>query len=212
MHMRTVNGNTHITISGAGLAMRFNGALIFKNVGFEAATGKCVAITGPNGSGKSTLMEIAALLRRPTAGGVACRENGADVSSSDMIRKMGFLSPRVNCYGELTGFENIRYAARSRGVSDSAAMELLRSFGLYRHGRKRVKHYSSGMRQRLKLIIAVLHNPPVLMFDEPSMNLDAAGKTLLYEYIESVRGSTAIVIATNEPEEIAMAEEAVRLG
>ena len=68
------------------------------------------------------------------------------------------------------------------------------------------------MRQRLKIIIAVLHNPPVLMFDEPSMNLDAAGKALLYEYIESVRAGKAIVIATNEPEEIALAQEAVRLG
>ncbi len=204
--------NSEITIRAHSLSKRFDRTMIFEGVSFSLGTGESIAVTGPNGSGKSTLCDIVAGIRRPTGGSLEYILNGTAQSEDGPLNAIGIASPRVNPYDELTGMENVDFAARARGVDPSTALPLFESFGLNRHRDKALRHYSSGMRQRLKLILAVLHRPPLLILDEPGSNLDSDGKRQLAGYIESLRAHTAIVIATNDREDAMLCAGAVSLA
>lgn len=186
------------------LSKSFGRARIFENVSFTVATGESIAFTGPNGSGKSTLCDIAAGLRRPSGGRIEYALDGESLGGGSLPRVTGMAGPRVNPYDELTGMENVSFVARARGVDALAAAPLFEFFGLARHRDKPLRHYSSGMRQRLKLILAVLHDPALVILDEPGANLDAEGRAQLAEFIEHIRARTALIIATNDRDEAAL--------
>ncbi len=197
-------------ISGEGLAKKFGRNTLFRDISLTAATGESLSITGPNGSGKSTLMKILTGIQRPSAGRVDLA-SGASIEPARWLSHIGYTGPLVNPYDELTGWENITFAARRADAGDRAC-RLLESFGLGLHRDKKVKHYSSGMKQRLKLILAVLNDPPVLMLDEAGTNLDAAGTALLHSYLESVRKEKIIILATNDPLEEKLCGRTISLG
>jgi heme exporter protein A len=198
------------TIKGEGLAKKFGRNNLFRDIALSVATGRSLCITGPNGSGKSTLLKILAGLQNPTAGTVA-------LASDDSIPRaiwhahIGYTGPLVNPYDDLTGWENISFAAR-RADASARGNQLLEQFNLDRHRDKKVKHYSSGMKQRLRLILAFLNDPPVLMLDEAGMNLDAGGTALLHTYLESVREEKIIILATNDEQEEKLCGGVIRLG
>jgi ABC-type multidrug transport system ATPase subunit len=89
---------------------------------------------------------------------------------------------------------------------------MLKKFDLSGHSDKKVKYYSSGMKQRLKIILAALNEPPVLILDEPGTNLDSAGREILYGYLDSVRKEKIIILATNDPAEEKLCGGVIRLG
>lgn len=202
--------NNQIKIEAQGLTKKFNRAILFRGLGFSLVPGRSLAVTGPNGSGKSTLLEITALLRRPTLGGVAYSINGVPAQSGDVRSIIGFSSPKINPYGDLTGIENIAFASAGDNFSD--AEKLLRKFNLYRDRDKMVKYYSSGMRQRIRFLLAVINNPPVLILDEPGANMDRQGRDIIHEFIDSVKSDRIIIIATNDDEEAALCGERIQLG
>lgn len=186
-------------IEADDIAKRYNRQTLFQHLDFSIETGHSLAITGPNGSGKTTLLEIIATLRRPSAGSVQYFVNGIEIEKREILNVVGFQSPRSNPYSELTGLENIQFIGSD--VGDAVIDDLLFQFSLYEHRNKQVKFYSSGMKQRLKLLLTVLFNPPIIILDEPGMNLDSAGKNIFFAYLESVRRSRIILIATNEMSE-----------
>ncbi|HQF08717.1 MAG TPA: ABC transporter ATP-binding protein [Spirochaetota bacterium] len=198
------------SLTGEGLAKKFGRSALFKGICLSAATGESLSITGPNGSGKSTLMKILAGIQKPTAGNVDL-VSGSSIEKTQWLSHIGYTGPLVNPYDELTGLENIAFAARPADAGERAG-RLLETFGLGPHRDKKVKHYSSGMKQRLKLILAFLNDPPVLMLDEPGMNLDSAGTALLHSYLESVRKEKIIIIATNDPLEEQLCGRTIKLG
>jgi heme exporter protein A len=204
--------NNQFTIQARGISKKFNDITLFKDLDFSISIGKSLAVTGPNGSGKSTLLEIAALLRMPTKGTVRYSQNESDVPSDKIHSLIGFSSFRINPYGELTGYENIMFVAGGTGKDMSRADELLDRLNLYQDRNKRVRHYSSGMKQRLRFLLAVINEPPVLFFDEPGANLDRLGKDIIYSYIISLKKERIIIIATNEEEEAGLCDERIRLG
>jgi heme exporter protein A len=174
-----------------GVTMAYGRRTLFSEVEADVPAGRCLVVTGANGAGKSTLLKIVAGLLRPESGAVAFE--GA----------RGYAAPDVQLYGELTGLENLAFFARLRGISDVTSESLLASVGLPRaRGRDLVSAYSSGMRQRLKLAVSRLGDPPLLIWDEPTATLDEAGKAradaLLTEH--RARGGLAVV-ATNDPAE-----------
>jgi len=174
---------------------------VFKNIKFTIKTGDSIAITGPNGSGKSTLLKLIAGIEKPTSGVIEYFYNDQAVNQEQLIRYLGFISPTISPYNELTGLENIQFVIGSRDINNINTEELLKRFELYKHKNKRLKYYSSGMKQRLKLLISILHDPPILMLDEPGSNLDQNGKDIIYSYLNSERNKKIIIIATNEEEE-----------
>ena len=174
-----------------GVTMAYGRRALFSDVKAEVSPGQCLVVTGANGAGKSTLLRILAGLLRPEEGQV------------EFAGRRGYAAPDVHLYGELTGDENLAFFARLLGVSSPPNADLLAEVGLPRtRGQDLVSAYSSGMRQRLKLAVSRLGSPPLLLWDEPTATLDAAGRNLTDAILtrHKAQGGLA-VIATNDPAE-----------
>ena len=202
--------SVHYILQARGLARTFNRALLFRGLDITVATGGSFCVTGPNGSGKSTLLKILAGLLSPSEGSVAYAA-GVNIPREEWPAHIGYTGPMVNPYDELTAFENIEFALR-RPDGLAGARALLDHFDLARHGEKKLKHYSSGMKQRLKIILSLVNDPPVLILDEPGTNLDDAGRELLVARIEAVRKEKIILLATNDAREEKLCSGGIRLG
>ncbi len=187
---------------------------VLRNVSALAGTGQVVVIAGPNGSGKSTLVKVTARLIRPTEGRVLWKLNGRELPAADVRRVIGMVSPDLTFYDELSAIENLRFFAQVRGVSATPefAESLLDRFGLGGRGGDLVGAYSSGMKQRLKYAFALMHDPPLLLLDEPTANLDERGIALVRDTIAQAKLCRCIVIATNEPEEVRLGDVIIELG
>ena len=172
------------------VAMAYGTRVLFRSVAAQAGPGEVLVVTGANGAGKSTLLKIIAGLVRPEEGTV---RRGA---------VFGYAAPDVNLYAELTGQENLAFFAGLRGLPDEPAA-LLARVGLPRaRGADPAGAYSSGMRQRLKLAVSLLGDPPLLIWDEPTLALDAAGGELVEEILGRHRqGGGVAVLATNDSTE-----------
>jgi heme exporter protein A len=193
------------------IAKNFGRNRLFRDISVSLSAGDSLAITGSNGSGKSTLLEITAGIRRPDRGSVSLVLDGRSIPSDRFLRHGAFISPRTVPYDELTGIENIRFSLRSP-LPPRTIDEILERVSLLPHAAKRVRYYSTGMRQRLKIAMALLNDPPVLYLDEPGSNLDNEGKSILYSLVEERRNNRIILIATNEPAERALCGKEIHLG
>jgi len=200
-----------ISLNITSLIKKFPQIILFHNLDFCLSTGQSLAITGPNGSGKSTLLQILAGLQKPTSGEVKYLSNGNTVDFNSQQSFFGFTAPSLNPYDDLTGLENIEYVYRN----DSEKGEInffLNEFGLFQAKNKKVKYYSSGMKQRLKIICALINNPPVIIFDEPGTNLDNEGKIKVYNYLNRIKKNKILIAATNDEKEAALCDTRLVLG
>ena len=191
------------------ISMSFGGRKIFGDISAVIEKGEVLAITGPNGSGKTTLIRIIASLLRPSTGRVGLLFGNTEYTGR-IILQIGLVSPDLYLYEELTANENLRFFANMSGIDVSDFDADLDRFGLKGRGSDLVKSYSSGMKQRLKYILALLRKPPLLLLDEPMANLDPEGKKVVEEIIKGHDGIT--VIATNEESELAYGDRTIRLG
>ena len=196
------------------LAKRFGARRVFENINFSLDPGQSIAIVGPNGSGKSTLLRLIIGLNIPTKGKVVFSDNGKPLEFDAYRRRLALVSPYLSLYGSLTGKENLRFFSKVNGdnISNEEIDSLLTQVGLQGRGEDFVSAYSSGMLQRLKYAVALAKNPEILMLDEPSSNLDEAGKKAVAKIIELRRAKTILIIATNEKEEYSLAERLCQLG
>ena len=196
------------------LAKRYNRRQVFSGLNGLLREGQSLVITGANGSGKSTLVRVLFGLARPSRGQVAVHLDGVALEPADCRREIGLVAPDLSLYGELTAEENLAFFARVRGLElakqDFARM--LERVGLAGRGGDPVSEYSSGMRQRLKYAQALLHRPRLLFLDEPTANLDEAGSAIVADIIAEQKKRGILVLATNEPEEVAFGDEVLRLG
>lgn len=191
-------------------AKKFGRQLLFRNISFSLVTGESFYITGPNGSGKSTLLQIIGGVQKASTGTVTYMNGDKIISAEERLLHCGFTSPAINPYDMLTAWENIEFASKTE--NKERANEMLRMFDLYRHRDKHVGVYSSGMKQRLKLILAMINSPGILMLDEPGSNLDTTGKKLLTDAVEKIRVNTILIIATNEHDEINLCGKGINLA
>jgi heme exporter protein A len=176
------------------VSMAYGRRTLFRNVCAHVGPGETLVVTGANGTGKSTLLKIIAGLARPEEGAVKFPGGQA---------ALGYAAPDVHLYAELTGNENLEFFRRLRGLPSDAADGLLTQVGLSpARGGDAVGAYSSGMRQRLKLAVSLLGAPLLLVWDEPTLALDAAGVALTDALLcaHRERGGLA-VLATNDPAE-----------
>ena len=199
-----------IQIKTTAVEKRFGKNLLFKNINIHLKIGDSFYITGPNGSGKSTLLQILAGIQRPSSGKIIYSVNDAIISNDLYKDYLGFTGPQVNPYDMLTASENLKFMY-PESVDDNKISALLEKFDLYRHKDKIIKHYSSGMKQRLKLIHALVRDPEILMLDEPCSNLDASGRDIVYQTINEIKAGKILIIATNESEEINLCTKGIDL-
>jgi len=187
-----------VLLSAEKLSKAFNRRIIFENVTIGVREGETLLITGRNGSGKSTLLKILAGILTPTSGAVLLdHPDRPGTSAADLI---GFVSPYLNLYEEFSARENLSFAmsVRSFRPSRDAVDRMLDRVGLSRFMDTPARFYSSGMKQRLKYAFALIHQPALLMLDEPTSNLDKEGKDFVREIMEEQRRTGCLVVATNE--------------
>ena len=167
-------------------------------IDLDLEKGKTIAIFGGNGAGKTTLVKIISTLMRPSSGTVRIGD-AEDGSSADSVRRMiGFISHSLFLYKDLNAVENLRYFGRLYGVQglEDRISKLLTDFGLLPRMYDPVMTYSRGMLQRLALSRALIHNPVLLLLDEPFTGLDRSAAATLTEYIgrhKSEGGATILV-------------------
>jgi heme exporter protein A len=195
-----------LKITVKNLSMRFGFRGIFKDISFELESPSSLAITGPNGSGKSTLLKIISGLLIPTGGNAAFYESGKALGHDKLRGILAMVSPEMNFYDELTGSENLEFFMKSMGrqVGKSEVENSLDKVGLKGRGDDYLKGYSSGMKMRSR--------PQILIVDEPSTNLDVGGKKLVYELLKEHKKHGVLIYATNEDEELGIADKRIALG
>jgi heme exporter protein A len=171
-------------------------------------------ILGPNGSGKSTLLKLIAGLLTPSEGEIVYLYNGARLTAQRRRQVVGMVAPDIALYRPLTALENLRFFARARGmaVQDNELMRLLQQVDLRARAHDPVSTFSTGMVQRLKLLTALVHRPPVLLLDEPGSNLDEVGRCLIRDIVEEQAKHGIALIATNDTREMDYGEPLIRLG
>lgn len=192
------------------ISQKYPGRKVFRDISIEVEKGEKLVITGPNGSGKTTLAKIIGAIIRPSSGVVKMELDDKTVSGSGMIPYIGLVAPDLILYDELTGAENVRFFASVADCDLENIAHLFTRFGLENREGDLVRSYSSGMKQRLKYILALLRKPSLLILDEPTANLDEAGRLMVREIINQHDGIT--VIATNEQAELEYANKTIILG
>jgi len=180
-------------IVARGLEQRFDVKRVFSGVDLDLADGGFLLVTGPNGSGKTSLLRVLAGLAAPSAGQLQLPER----------RVVGYLGHEPLVYRELTALENLTLFGRLYRVPERAERigMLFERFGLWEQRHARVSTYSRGMAQRLGLCRALLHDPALLVLDEPYNALDADGAALLDRALDELRERT-FVVATHDPAQV----------
>ena len=202
-----------LAVEARGLEHFYSARRGLAAVSFAVSAPGAVAITGPNGSGKSTLLRLLAGLLRPTAGASVVSAAGRAVPPVERRLFAGFSSPELAFYEELSGRENLVFAAEARGVRDAhgLARHALERVGLAARAEDRVAALSSGMKQRLRLAFALLHQPPLLLLDEPGSHLDDEGRERLEDVVREQARSGLVIVATNDEREWRLAAERIEL-
>ncbi len=192
--------------------MRFGRRRLFDGLTVTVEPGAPLAVVGANGSGKSTLLLILAGLLTPTGGESRLEVNGAAVPVRERPLHVGYVAPALNLYDALTARETLRFLTRARALPQAASRveHVLSRVGLADRADEPVAAFSTGMRQRLRIATALVHDPPVLLLDEPGATLDAAGRDLTASLV--AEAGRVVVLATNDPAEAELCPRRVHLG
>jgi heme ABC exporter ATP-binding subunit CcmA len=192
---------------------RYGGLLALRAVSLTINPGECVVFAGRNGSGKTTLLRIAAKLVRPSRGTVSFSEKSSGEEAAAM--RPGFVAHAIMVYDELTAEENLLLFARLQNVAqpENRVEALLQEVGLSDRRASLVRTFSRGMRQRVAIARALLHEPSVLLLDEPATGLDPQGVAWLAEAIRHLRdsGRTILMSLHGESEISSLGTRAIRL-
>jgi heme exporter protein A len=176
-----------------GLARRYGERLALGGVTLTLPAGTTLVVFGPNGAGKSTLLRILATLLRPHEGRVRVLGRSLPGEGWAVRGRIGLLGHEPLLYRELTARENLRFHARLHGVPESRVGELLAQVDLAARADEPVRTLSRGMVQRVAICRAVLHDPALLLLDEPRANLDPGGAELVEPLIGATSGRTRII-------------------
>lgn len=179
------------------LIKRFGLKTVLRGLDFHVERGEFVALLGPNGAGKTTFLRILASLSRPSLGDVRIAGFRLPAQAAAVRRRLGVVSHLPLLYGDLTAEENLRFYGRMYGVPelDRRVIEVLEMVGLVSRRRDLVRTFSRGMQQRLAIGRAVLHDPDVMLFDEPHTGLDQDASAMLDTVLKEVaaRGRTVVM-------------------
>lgn len=180
----------------------FKGQMVLQDISFTLQQGTIVGLLGVNGAGKSTLMKIIAGLLKQKSGNVQLLQYAPLSEWHHLFNQVGILlEPAIPSY--LTGQEFLKQMAILRGETSVNIAELLKQVGLEQAGKKKVKHYSFGMKQRLGLAAALIGNPKFLMLDEPFVGLDPLGIIQLQNILKKmVAMGTTVLLSSHQLAEL----------
>jgi ABC-2 type transport system ATP-binding protein len=194
---------------------RFGRIVAVEDVYLEVPEGKIVALVGPNGAGKTTLLRLAAGVLIPDEGSIFI--HGYRSTDPKAKRRIGFMTPMDRgVYWRISAIDNLVFFGTIYGMSlrdaRARAMELLKELGLSERAHDWVATYSTGMMRRLEIARALMHDPEVLLLDEPTSGIDVDAKRTILNFIRGLRGSKTIMLASHDPQEIELADIVVYIN
>lgn len=198
-------------IQATGIAKAFGLRPVLRGVDLTMSEGEFLTLFGPNGAGKTTFLRILATLTRPTTGRITVAGYALPAQATAVRRQLGIVSHQPLLYGDLSAEENLRFYARMYGMPRDAAEarieEVVEAVGLRRRARDLIRTYSRGMQQRLAIARAILHDPPILLLDEPYTGLDQDAAATLDGVLREValHGRTILMTTHNIARGLALA-------
>lgn len=204
---------TNYSVEAVELNKSFGRRLIFNDLHFKFEKEGVYGISGPNGSGKSTLVKIIAGIIGSSKGKIIHKLDNKEILEEHLHNHIGFVSPYLVLYEEFSTYENLKLFAEIRGVNFNKERidYLLNRFLLFKRKDDLLKTYSSGMKQRVKFIFALMHSPKLLILDEPTSNLDDEGKNSVYELVKEEGRNNIVLIASNENHDLELCSDIVYL-
>ena len=202
----------HLTVSS--LYKKYGAVTALSDLSFQA-TSDIIGISGHNGSGKSTLLKCLAGLLKPTRGEIHWKFDGVVNKKEDLRQHLGFSAPYINLYEEFTVTENLQFIIELRNRSNTRKIpEILEYFDCLSFKDSLFGSLSTGQQQRSRLAAATLHDPEVLLLDEPGSNLDQQGRNLVKKISELYRGRPQgmLIIASNQKEELDLCNQIIDLN
>jgi ABC-type multidrug transport system ATPase subunit len=193
---------------------RFNKEWIFSNLNFSFTTGQHYALIGNNGSGKSTLLQIIAGYIGLIKGQINWFDNnGQSIDSSNIFQHISIAAPYLELVEEFTALEQIDFHQQFKPLQTGLTpIELLEKIGLSKAADKQIRNFSSGMKQRLKLALAIFDQAPILLLDEPCSNLDQEGIQTYHQLMQAHAMHKLIIVASNDPQEYQFCSQQLSLS
>lgn len=181
------------------LTKRFGLKIILRGIDFHVQRGEFVALLGPNGAGKTTFLRILASLSRPSFGSVKVAGYSLPNESSQVRAKLGVVTHLPLLYPDLTAEENLQFYARMYGITNTQLRitDVLQLIGLEPRRKDLVRTFSRGMQQRLSIGRAILHQPEIILFDEPYTGLDQDASVMLDDLLRSIASHGQTIVMTS---------------
>ena len=195
-------------ITAAGLGKRFQRDWIFRGLTRTFRPGSATAVLGPNGAGKSTLLNTLSGQLLPTVGTVTYAVAGRAVAVEDVPQHLAYAAPYMELLEELTLLELLQFHTRFKPLRPLMTLDKLIGLMYLEKGRHQlVREFSSGMKQRLKLGLALYADAPLLLLDEPTTNLDTTGVAWYQEHVQATKAGRTLLLSSNVPAEYAFCDE-----
>ena len=190
------------------LGKKFTKDWIFKDISREIISGQPLAITGPNGSGKSTLIMLISGFTLPSKGTIKYQLNGKKIEASEIYKYVDLVAPYTELIEELTLMEFLKFHFSIKELIPGIDIPgLIDNIRLWKDKDKYIRHFSSGMKQRLKLALGLFSTSPILLLDEPTTNLDVQNQDWFYNKVNTVFENKTLVIGSNKSEEYTFVKE-----
>ena len=196
MMSRSQPTSSSFQIEAQQLAKRYRREWIVKNLTYSFNSGTAYAVLGPNGSGKSTLLKMLSGHLSPTRGSLHYTAAGKSLEPETIYQHVGYAAPYIELIEEMTLWEALRFHTRFRSTLIGAE-EMLELLAFRRAKRKEIRHFSSGMKQRLKLVLACCTRSKILLLDEPTTNLDRQGAEWYLGLIDRFGSDRIVIVASN---------------
>jgi ABC-type multidrug transport system ATPase subunit len=218
MSQKELNSPIGFPLQGRGVGVRlnnvgkrFNREWIFRHFNYQFMAGKSYAITGSNGSGKSTLLQVIAGSLTHNEGTIEFNNGQQSINNEQLYAHISIAAPYLELVEEMSAKEMLEFHAQFKPLVLPIA-EALQIVGLEKATDKKIRYYSSGMKQRLKLAQAFFSNTPVLLLDEPTTNLDADGIALYHHLIDNYTSGKLIIVSSNDTQEYNFCGEVIKIG
>lgn len=194
------------------VAKRYKLEWVLRQVNLDLNAGISYAITGPNGSGKSTLMKILSGHLTPSKGTIEFFQKDKKLSSDEVYQQLSYAAPYIDLIEEFTLVEALKFHQNFKKIIDHQSVEdLITILGFERAKNKSIRHFSSGMKQRLKLVLAICSATDLLLLDEPTATLDRQGIEWYQALIKKFAQDRLVIVASNVAEDFFFCEKKVNI-
>jgi ABC-type multidrug transport system ATPase subunit len=202
-----------MTITLADAGKRYHYEWVFRHLSYEFQSGQSYAILGRNGSGKSTLLSLLNGYSTPTEGKISFSIQGKAVSTDEIYQYVAMTAPYLELVEEFSLPELIAFQSRFKPIKAGISIpQLIERMQLTHAKTKQLRHFSSGMRQRVKLGLALYSQSPILLLDEPCSNLDREGIAWYREHTAETSNGKLLIIGSNNPEEYNFCTHQIRIS